>query len=123
MEMLLIFIVVVVVLALLMRRNTAVATWLDSGTSPFEDWARQSFSRTFGVPAAFAAVTILMFHLTGYTRLGASIFANGFLLCILYSFAHTIGGRSRVRLAISMLFLTCLFGSIIGLALVMGLGL
>ncbi len=123
MEMLLIFIVLMVVVGLLMRRNTTVATWLDSGTSPLEDWARQSFLRTFGVPAAIAAVTMLMFHLTGYTRLGASIFANGFLLFILYSLAHAIGGRSRVRLAISMLFLTCLFGSVIGLALVMGLGL
>lgn len=123
MEMLLVVIAVLVVLGLLMRRNTSIASRLDSGTSPLEDWAKQSALRVFGVPLAIACVSMLMFHLTGHTRAGASIFANGFLLFILYSVVHAIGGRSRVRLAVSMLFLTCFFGSIIGLALVMGLGL
>lgn len=66
---------------------------------------------------------MLLFHLTGHTRLGASIFANGFLLFILYSLVHAIGGRARVRLAVSMLFIACLAGSVVGLTLVLGLGL
>lgn len=112
---LLILIAIIVVMVILLR--SSVGDKFADGTSAIERWAEPSLARRFAVPIAGVALAYLAGFLTGQMLLVVQLFANAFLLFILYSFASAFAPRKGIRLGVSMAFLGVLIGSVIGIVL------
>jgi hypothetical protein len=112
---LIVLIAIIVVMVILLR--SSLGDKLAGGTSAIEAWAEPSIARRFAVPIAGVALAYLVGFLAGQTLLIVQIFANAFLLFILYAFASAFAPRKGIRLGVSMAFLGVMIGSVVGIVL------
>lgn len=111
----LILVAIIVVMVILLR--SPLGAKLADGTSAIERWAEPSIARRFAAPIAGVALAYLVGFATGQLLLVVQIFANTFLLFILYAFASAFAPRKGIRLGVSMAFLGVLIGSVAGIIL------
>jgi hypothetical protein len=111
-------ILIVVILLALGLGSVFPSRWTSSLTSDranFETWASKAWSRMFGVPFLAAAAIFGLAYLTGAADSIRHLFADAFVLFIVFSLFLTGRGVGRVRLGIKMAFMTVFFGTVMSL--------
>jgi len=93
----------------LILRSSRLRQSIEADPHGFEIWVLQSKWRMFGLPLAVAIALSMVAHLTGLLLPLLQAASNVFLFLIVFAAAHTLAGLQKIRVSLSLLFITALF--------------